>query len=271
MTDEQPKSEAADRAMPVLDETVAAIYRELRLIARRRRAGERNDLTLQTTTLVHEAWIRLVGSSGDSMPSDDQHLKAMISRIIRHVLVDYGRRTAAAKRNPAQAPPGMIELAYTDACCHAFRHPRAPFWATQFHPEVDRATLVERLRVYATRYTRDTAHYDQVIAGISDTPESNALIGTFVERVLGSKFWVLSSEFWVRRSGFSVRAAFPHMVRGQQTPNLRWFNFFAPEICMKAQTFNEPGTQNLEPRTWNPELSPGLRPDSRCAEGGAGT
>jgi len=109
MQDEEPKSEATDRTLPVLDETVAAIYRELRLIARRRRAAERNDLTLQTTTLVHEAWIRLVGSSGDAMPSDNQHLKATISRIIRHVLVDYGRRTAAAKRNPEQAPPGMIE------------------------------------------------------------------------------------------------------------------------------------------------------------------
>ena len=109
MQDEEPKSEAADRALPVLDETVASIYQELRLIARRRRSAERSDLTLQTTTLVHEAWIRLVGSSDEAMPSDNQHLKAMISRIIRHVLVDYGRRTAAAKRNPEQAPPGMIE------------------------------------------------------------------------------------------------------------------------------------------------------------------
>ncbi|MGJ3242471.1 MAG: glutamine amidotransferase-related protein [Opitutales bacterium] len=82
------------------------------------------------------------------------------------------------------APPGTTALAYTDACCHAFRHPRAPFWATQFHPEVDRPTLVERLRVYAGRYTRNTAHYDQVIADIVDTPESNALIAKFVERVL---------------------------------------------------------------------------------------
>ena len=109
MQDEEPNSEAADRALPVLDETVASIYRELRLIARRRRSTERSDLTLQTTTLVHEAWIRLVGSSGDAMPKDNEHLKAVISRIIRHVLVDYGRRTAASKRNSRQAAPGMIE------------------------------------------------------------------------------------------------------------------------------------------------------------------
>lgn len=109
MDDKEPLSQAADHGAHVLDETVSTIYRELRLIARRRRSSERDDLTLQTTALVHEAWIRLARSTSDLMPTDDEYLKALISRIIRHVLVDHGRRTAAAKRDPDQAPPGMIE------------------------------------------------------------------------------------------------------------------------------------------------------------------
>ena len=46
------------------------------------------------------------------------------------------------------APQDCITLAYTDACCHVFRVSGKPFWAFQFHPEVDRATLIERLTVF---------------------------------------------------------------------------------------------------------------------------
>lgn len=78
-------------------------------MAHSRRGWERRDLTLQTTALVHEAYLRLAGSDGGLTVRDQQHLKALTSRIIRHVLVDYGRRSAAAKRNPENAPPGRIE------------------------------------------------------------------------------------------------------------------------------------------------------------------
>jgi len=41
-------------------------------------------------------------------------------------------------------PQGCAPLADTDACPHVFRVRERRFWAFQFHPEVDRATLVER-------------------------------------------------------------------------------------------------------------------------------
>lgn len=109
MHEKQTESQAINRGIPVLDETISTIYGELRLIARRRRLSERRDLTLQTTTLVHEAWIRLARSASDALPGNDEHLKALISRIIRHILVDHGRRRAAAKRNPEQTPSTLIE------------------------------------------------------------------------------------------------------------------------------------------------------------------
>lgn len=82
------------------------------------------------------------------------------------------------------APPGCELLAYTERCCHAFRVREKPFWAFQFHPEVDRATLVERLTAYRAHYTQGADHLAQVLAGAQETPESNGLVRRFVERVL---------------------------------------------------------------------------------------
>ncbi len=82
------------------------------------------------------------------------------------------------------APPGCWSLAYTDQCCHSFRVAGKPFWTFQFHPEVDKPTLVERLTVFKDKYTDDDAHLDKVLSACEDTPESNALVGKFVDRVL---------------------------------------------------------------------------------------
>ena len=82
------------------------------------------------------------------------------------------------------APPGCESLAYTERCCHAFRVQGKPFWAFQFHPEVDRDTLVERLTAYKTQYTRDDQHLARIIDETQQTPGSNGLVQHFVERVL---------------------------------------------------------------------------------------
>ncbi len=83
-----------------------------------------------------------------------------------------------------RAPEGCIELAYTDACCHAFRVAGRPFWAFQFHPEVDRATLVERLTVFKDHYTEGDEQLAEVLEQARETPESNRLVSKFVDRVL---------------------------------------------------------------------------------------
>jgi GMP synthase (glutamine-hydrolysing) len=83
-----------------------------------------------------------------------------------------------------EAPPNTQTLAWTDKCCHAFRVPGKPFWAFQFHPELDCPTLTKRLGRYKDTYTDDADHLDDVIANFKDTPESNKLLEKFVSRVI---------------------------------------------------------------------------------------
>lgn len=83
-----------------------------------------------------------------------------------------------------EAPPGCVPLAYTAHCNHSFRVAGAPFWAFQFHPELDRQRFVERLGVFRDKYTDTEDEYAQTAARFQETPESNALVRKFVERVV---------------------------------------------------------------------------------------
>lgn len=79
---------------------VAQVYDEMRRIARFHRRNEREAFTLQTTALVHEAYMRLVDNSTVAQPQCERHLKALTSRVIRRVLVDHARHVNAQKRTP---------------------------------------------------------------------------------------------------------------------------------------------------------------------------
>lgn len=101
--------------------------------------------------------------------------------------VQDGFRAISVHRERAiHCPSGAIELAFTDQCCHAFRVRGRRFWACQFHPEVDRATLVERLTIYKHAYTEGDEHLNEVINNVVETPESNGLLRSFVARVLSA-------------------------------------------------------------------------------------
>lgn len=96
-----------------------------------------------------------------------------------------GFQAISVHRQYARHLPDDCELlAYTDQCAHSFRLRNKPFWAFQFHPEVDRATLVERLTFYKSHYTDGDGQLDRVLSSASETPESNVLVRKFVERVL---------------------------------------------------------------------------------------
>lgn len=75
-------------------------------------------------------------------------------------------------------------LAYTEQCMHAFRLRDKPFWAFQFHPEVDKATLVERLTFFKEHYTDGEGELDRVLNAAVETPHSNGLVAKFVDRIL---------------------------------------------------------------------------------------
>jgi RNA polymerase sigma factor (TIGR02999 family) len=84
------RSVALDRLMPIL-------YDELRHIARRHMRGERVGHTLDTTALVHEAYVKLVGLDRMTWQSR-AHFLAVAAQAMRRVLVDYAVSRRAQKR-----------------------------------------------------------------------------------------------------------------------------------------------------------------------------
>jgi RNA polymerase sigma factor (TIGR02999 family) len=106
-----------------LSQLVAVLYDELRRIARRELRGQRPDHTLQTTALVHEVYLKLVGAH-DRGFADRAHFLAVAARAMRHVLVDYARARATQKRAtpgqagielPGNAAIGRVEILDLDA------------------------------------------------------------------------------------------------------------------------------------------------------------
>jgi RNA polymerase sigma factor (TIGR02999 family) len=91
-----------------LNELLPLIYEELRRLARKQLRGQRADHTLQTTALIHEAYLRLVGRPGASV-QDQAHFVSLASRIMRQVLVDHARARLASKRH------GGLRVTLSDA------------------------------------------------------------------------------------------------------------------------------------------------------------
>jgi len=81
-----------------LDRLVPLIYEDLRRLARRHLDREGGGHTLQTTALIHEAYLKLAGPGGAQAASNRAHFMAIAARAMRQVLVDYARRRKAAKR-----------------------------------------------------------------------------------------------------------------------------------------------------------------------------
>jgi len=86
------------------------IYDELRALARHFMGHERTGHTLQTTALVHEAYLRLCGSNQESW-NDKAHYMRLAARAMRRVLIDHARRKSSQKRgggaHKTTLEPGM--------------------------------------------------------------------------------------------------------------------------------------------------------------------
>jgi RNA polymerase sigma factor (TIGR02999 family) len=84
-----------DRA--AMAELIPIVYGELRAMARRYLRGERPEHTIQSTALVHEAYLRLEKVHGVQWRSRAQFF-AIAAQVMRHILVDHARARRAAKR-----------------------------------------------------------------------------------------------------------------------------------------------------------------------------
>lgn len=74
------------------------VYSELKRLARSRLRSERPNHTLQSTALVHEAYLRLLKSDQNQFANRD-HLLAVATLLMRQILVDHARQRNAAKRD----------------------------------------------------------------------------------------------------------------------------------------------------------------------------
>jgi RNA polymerase sigma-70 factor, ECF subfamily len=85
-----------------LEELTPLVYEELRRQAARYLRRERQGHTLQTTALIHEAYLRLVGAR-DMQWQGRAHFFAIAANLMRRILVDHARRRDAHKRGGDQA------------------------------------------------------------------------------------------------------------------------------------------------------------------------
>jgi len=145
-----------------LEELIELVYPELRRIAARYLQG-RQGQTLQSTALVHEAYLRLAGRQ-EMHWKDRSHFYAVAARIIRGILVDHYRAQRATKRGgdaervtleesvltPA-ASSDPVDLLDLDAALNELEH---------LDPQ--QARIVE-LRYFAGLSIEETAH----VAGVS--------------------------------------------------------------------------------------------------------
>lgn len=88
---------------------VGLVYDELRAIAHRQLMRERPGHTLQTTALVHEAWLKLVDATQVGRRGR-AYFFAAASRAMRQVLVDHARKRMAGKRGAGEAPVALDDI-----------------------------------------------------------------------------------------------------------------------------------------------------------------
>jgi RNA polymerase sigma-70 factor (ECF subfamily) len=93
-----------------LDRLTPLVYAELRRMARRYMAGERQGHALQTTELVHEAYIRLLDVRKVSW-QDRAHFFAVSARLMRRILVDFARSRNRLKRGGPVTPVSLDDVA----------------------------------------------------------------------------------------------------------------------------------------------------------------
>ena len=92
--------QAADQLLPV-------VYEELRKLARVRMLSEHPDHTLQTTALVHEAYLRLVDRNQVQRWDSSGHFFAAAAEAMRRILVEHARRKLGKRRGGDRA---QVEL-----------------------------------------------------------------------------------------------------------------------------------------------------------------
>jgi RNA polymerase sigma factor (TIGR02999 family) len=91
-----------------LDKLMPLVYGELRLMARRYMARQNPGHTLQTTALINEAYLKLVGQE-EKHWQNRAHFFGVAAQAMRHILVDYARARQYAKRGGGEQAVSLDE------------------------------------------------------------------------------------------------------------------------------------------------------------------
>ena len=128
-----------------LDKLMPLVYERLRHLAHDRLRGEHgDDRSLNTTGLVHEAYLKLVDLR-QARFTDRAHFLAMASRVMRRLLVDHARARRAAKRGGGESPLLLEGLEISDERADAL---------TELDDALDRLAAVDprRSQILEQRY-----------------------------------------------------------------------------------------------------------------------
>ena len=100
-------------------ELLPLVYEELRALAKAKLAHEPPGHTLQATALVHEAWLRLVGPTGEERDWESRgHFFASAAESMRRILVESARRRGRLKRGGQREREeiDLVEIAAPQPC-----------------------------------------------------------------------------------------------------------------------------------------------------------
>ncbi len=155
-----------------LDEILPLVYDDLRRYASKALDRERQDHTLQTTDLVHEAFVRLANINRINWSDQDHLLRAAVGAM-RRVLIDYARAKQTQKRDPGRnnllptghfdgivdPPPDVDLLALDEAISklHQFDARKAEIIELRFFGGQDIDSVARILGISATTVKRDWA------------------------------------------------------------------------------------------------------------------
>lgn len=101
--------ELRDGNRDALGDLLPLVYDELHRLAHRQKQRINDGETLNSTALVHEAYLRLVEQSRPQW-SSRAHFMAVASTAMRQILLDYAKRKRATKRNDGHAPLPLHEI-----------------------------------------------------------------------------------------------------------------------------------------------------------------
>jgi RNA polymerase sigma factor (TIGR02999 family) len=162
-----------------LDRLLPLVYADLRKMARRCLQGERRDHTMQTTGLVHEAYLRLVQSNRVQW-RDRAHFFALTAQLMRRVLVDEARKRAVNKRGG-----GMTRVALDDVL------------VAVAEPSVDVLALDEALNSLATVSPRKAQVVEMRFFGGLTIEETAAVLDVSTDIV--KREW-RTAKLWLARA-----------------------------------------------------------------------